>query len=84
MRMNIFLFAFIMADNIDFRKQVTNDIIALLERGTAPWVRPWDMGEAGLTPLNATTGKKYKGGNILSLFITSMRKGYGEDRKSVV
>jgi antirestriction protein ArdC len=31
----------------DYRKEVTDDIIKLLEEGTAPWQRPWQAGEFG-------------------------------------
>src|SRR5579862_3732432 len=64
----------------DYRQEVTNDIIALLEKGTAPWQRPWHEGELGRAPYNPVTGKNYRGGNILSLMIASMRKGYTDPR----
>jgi antirestriction protein ArdC len=64
----------------DYRQEVTNDIIRLLEEGTAPWQRPWETGKAGQLPYNPTTNKPYRGGNILSLMIASMRKGYDDPR----
>jgi antirestriction protein ArdC len=64
----------------DYRKEVTDDIIKMLEEGTAPWQRPWDAGEFGRTPFNPTTGKCYRGGNVLVLMIAGIRKGYTDPR----
>lgn len=64
----------------DYRAEVTSDIIKMLEEGTAPWQRPWDAGEFGRTPFNPTTNKPYRGGNVLSLMIASMRRGYTDPR----
>ncbi|HEX7694210.1 MAG TPA: zincin-like metallopeptidase domain-containing protein [Sphingomonas sp.] len=50
--------------------EVTQRIIAELEGGTVPWVRPWGRvaaGQAGL-PVNAATGRHYSGINILILW----------------
>jgi antirestriction protein ArdC len=64
----------------DFRKEVTDDIIRMLEEGTSPWQRPWEAGEMGRTPYNAVTNKPYRGGNVLSLMISSLRHGYTDPR----
>ena len=64
----------------DYRAEVTEDIIKMLEAGTAPWQRPWKAGEAGRMPWNPTTGKVYRGGNVLALMIAGMRKGYSDSR----
>lgn len=64
----------------DFRQEVTNEIIRLLEQGVAPWQRPWDSGTAFRMPMNPTTGKSYRGGNAIHLMTTGLRKGYGDPR----
>ena len=64
----------------DYRAEVTADIIKMLEEGSAPWQRPWKSGEAGRMPWNPTTGKPYRGGNVLALAIAGMRKGYDDSR----
>jgi antirestriction protein ArdC len=64
----------------DYRRQVTDDIIRMLEEGTAPWQKPWKAGEAGGFPFNPTTQKPYRGGNVLSLMIAGMRRGYSDPR----
>ncbi len=64
----------------DYRAEVTADIIRMLEAGTAPWQKPWESGKAGTMPFNPTTGKVYRGGNVLALTIAAMRKGYDDPR----
>ena len=65
----------------DFRQEVTNDIIRLLEQGVAPWQKPWQPGAASLgMPMNPTTSKTYRGGNALHLMATGLRKGYADPR----
>lgn len=50
----------------DLYQLVTDKIIAQLEAGVIPWVKPWTEGGSG-APMNATTGKKYRGINQLLL-----------------
>lgn len=65
----------------DFRQEVTNKIIEMLERGTAPWQKPWDPEKATLEmPMNPTTGQPYKGGNALHLLAQGVTKGYEDPR----
>jgi len=55
---------------INIYDKVTQRIIAELEAGTVPWVRPWGRaatGRPGL-PVNAATGRPYSGINILMLW----------------
>src|SRR5437868_10665873 len=48
---------------------VTNRIIADLEKGVAPWTRPWKLGKAnGIMPHNGATGRPYSGINIMLLW----------------
>ncbi len=49
-----------------FHLVVADKLIDQLERGTAPWQKPWAAGQAYL-PYNPTTGKTYKGINSLQL-----------------
>ena len=65
----------------DFRQDVTNKIIEMLERGTAPWQKPWDPEKATLEmPMNPTTGQPYRGGNALHLLAEGVSKGYEDPR----
>ena len=64
----------------DFRQEVTDQIIALLEKGVAPWQKPWDVGGSGLMPINQVTKRAYRGGNVLHLMITAQGRGYDDPR----
>ncbi len=50
--------------NKDIYQQITDKIIAALETGTAPWVKPWSSHGA---PRNAITNREYSGINTLLL-----------------
>lgn len=63
----------------DFRQEVTDDVIKLIEAGTAPWIMPWQTGEIAAA-FNPTTNKPYRGGNIIALMCASLRKGYKDPR----
>ena len=58
----------------DFRQEVTDQIIEMLEKGTAPWQTPWEPGALQL-PHNPTTDRPYRGGNALHLMAVGARKG---------
>ena len=53
----------------DPMQEFANRIIAELENGVKPWVRPWDTEKAGgpQAPFNPVTGKRYHGINVLIL-----------------
>ncbi|HEY3443591.1 MAG TPA: zincin-like metallopeptidase domain-containing protein [Paludibaculum sp.] len=63
----------------EFRQEVTNEVISLIESGTAPWMKPWSVGEIAAA-FNPTTNKPYRGGNIIALMLASHRKGYTDPR----
>ena len=51
-------------------QEVTDRIVEMIEAGTAPWQRPWDRARhpgAPAFPVNAATGKTYRGVNVLLL-----------------
>lgn len=58
----------------DLYRTVTESIIAELEAGVVPWVRPWKG--ANLMPTNAATGKRYNGINIPILWYVAEKRGY--------
>ena len=63
----------------DFRKEVTDSIIRMLEEGVAPWQKPWES--TGMrTPFNPKSGKPYRGGNALHLLAVGMKNGYSDPR----
>ncbi len=63
----------------DLRQEVTDSIVAALEKGVAPWQKPWQAGAFEM-PLNPTSGKNYRGGNAIHLMLIGMRSGYEDPR----
>ncbi len=67
----------------DHRQEVTDEIVAMLEKGTAPWQKPWDPTKANTAldgPRNAITGREYRGANSLYLTAKALSKGYEDPR----
>ena len=58
--------------------RVTQEIVADLERGVAPWVKPWS-GTASPLPHNAATGHCYRGINHLLLGIRCCAQGFASN-----
>lgn len=73
----------------DVYQTVTDRIVAALEAGTVPWVRPWNVaasvGTAAGTrpdygfPRNGHTGRQYAGINVLLLWLTMIERGYASN-----
>lgn len=66
----------------DFRTEVTESIIRMLEQGVAPWQKPWEAATVGnlAVPFNPTSSNPYRGGNAIYLMATAIRKGYDDPR----
>lgn len=57
--------------------EITDRIIADLERGCVPWVKPWGRAKAALgLPKNAATSRTYSGINILILWDAVIEHAY--------
>ncbi|MBU2754978.1 DUF1738 domain-containing protein [Acidithiobacillus sp. CV18-2] len=54
----------------DFRLDVADRLIHQMEQGTARWQKPWKSGEVQV-PVNAVTGKPYRGVNRETLMMFS-------------
>jgi antirestriction protein ArdC len=52
-------------------QRITNQIIAALDRGVTPWVRPWRAG----MPFNAVSSREYQGVNILTTWLHQLERG---------
>lgn len=59
----------------DIYQTITDKLIAELEAGTPPWVRPWS-GEADPFPRNALSQRPYRGINNLLLGMEAHVQGY--------
>ena len=63
--------------SLDLYAEVTNQIVAMLEREVVPWRSPiLGRSKAG-HPKNLNTGKHYRGVNVFLLAFTAYAKGYG-------
>ena len=51
----------------DLYAVVTARIVAALEAGTPPWIRPWTGIDCDPTPANVTSHRPYRGINVLLL-----------------
>ncbi|MGB6946389.1 MAG: zincin-like metallopeptidase domain-containing protein [Bryobacteraceae bacterium] len=65
----------------DLRQEVTDSIVEMLERGVAPWQKPWERGRGSLEmPFNPTSERAYRGGNALHLMATGLQRAYQDPR----
>jgi antirestriction protein ArdC len=65
----------------DFRQEVTDNIVTMLEKGVAPWQKPWDPSKAPLElPQNPTSNRPYRGGNAIHLLAVGLKRGYEDPR----
>jgi antirestriction protein ArdC len=53
----------------DLYAEVSGRIVAELERGAAPWVKPWSATAGMNTPCNAVTNRPYSGCNVVLLWM---------------
>lgn len=58
-------------------QKITDAILAAMENGGA-WQRPW-VGRLEM-PSNGVTGRRYRGSNVIALWVTSQLAGYSESR----
>jgi antirestriction protein ArdC len=57
----------------DLYAEVSARIVAELERGAAPWIKPWSATAGRNVPCNAATNRPYSGCNVILLWIASNR-----------
>ena len=53
----------------DLYAEVSARIVAELERGAAPWIKPWSVTAGANTPCNAVTNRPYSGCNVILLWL---------------
>ena len=63
----------------DIYQKVTDQIIAELENGNVPWIRPWRDGEPPF-PINALSGRPYHGINVPLLWNSADKHSFASDR----
>ena len=57
----------------DLYADVSARIIAELERGAAPWIKPWSTTAGQNVPQNAVTNRPYSGCNVILLWFARNR-----------
>jgi antirestriction protein ArdC len=57
----------------DIYTEVSVRIVAELERGAAPWIRPWSATAGQNVPQNAVTNRPYSGCNVILLWLARSR-----------
>ena len=65
-------------EKVDLYTRITNRIVAELEKGTRPWLKPWNGDHAAgriTRPLRGN-GVPYRGINVLTLWLTAVERGY--------
>ncbi|RZN32026.1 zincin-like metallopeptidase domain-containing protein [Bradyrhizobium sp. Leo121] len=63
----------------DLYAEVSARIIAELEAGAAPWIKPWSATPGANTPCNAVTNRPYSGCNVVLLWM-AQAAGYRTPR----
>jgi antirestriction protein ArdC len=53
----------------DLYAEVSARIVAELERGAAPWVKPWSITPGQNVPQNAVSNRPYSGCNVILLWV---------------
>src|SRR5262245_10699679 len=62
----------------DLYRDVTARILAELETGAAPWVKPWSASPGRNHPHNASSLRPYSGCNVVLLWMAAQRQGWNE------
>jgi antirestriction protein ArdC len=63
----------------DLYAEVSARIVAELERGAAPWIKPWSATAGANTPCNAVSNRPYSGCNVVLLWM-AQAAGYRTPR----
>ena len=63
----------------DYAKEITDQVLTILERGERPWDCGWDRSGVGQLPIRCT-GEPYRGVNLVALWAASLNHGYTQAR----
>ena len=64
----------------DVMDDVVARLVAAIEAGADTWDMPWrSLGTTGW-PINAATGNRYRGGNVIALYLVAADRGYATAR----
>ena len=64
-------------ERFDIHQHLTDRIVAPIEAGAGQWQMPWHRGSGSRHPVNIASGNKYRGVNVLGLWVEAQVSGYG-------
>jgi antirestriction protein ArdC len=64
-------------ERFDIHQHLTDRIVAAIEAGAGQWQMPWHRGSGGRHPVNIASGNKYRGVNVLGLWVEAQVHGFG-------
>lgn len=64
----------------EYRKNLAEMFVNVLQEKELSWRKEWQAGLAVGAPVSVSTGAKYRGCNMFSLMLESMKMGYGDNR----
>lgn len=65
-----------MVKQVDVYEEITNKIVAAIEAGADEFKMPWHNNGGSSLPVNAVTGKPYRGVNTIALWVDAMEKNF--------
>ena len=60
------------SSRLSYPEKVTQRIIECLQKGTAPWIRPWEAGSVPDRPYNPVSQTVYRGLNTIYLSVAAV------------
>lgn len=63
-------------ERFDLHQHITDRILTAIEAGAGKWQMPWHRGSGSRHPVNVASGNKYRGINVLALWIEAQANGY--------
>jgi antirestriction protein ArdC len=64
----------------NIHKEISDKIVAAMEQGKLPWIKPWSGIGGGAMPRNAVTRRAYSGANVTLLWLASDAGNYTSNR----
>jgi antirestriction protein ArdC len=66
-------------ERFGIHQHLTDRMVAAIEAGAGQWQMPWHRGSGCRHPVNIASGNKYRGVNILGLWVEAQVNGFGSD-----
>lgn len=63
-------------ERFDIHQHLTDRIVAAIEAGAGKWQMPWHRGSGGRHPVNVASANKYRGVNVLGLWVEAQVNGF--------